>query len=291
MKVPAWIQTRIDRFLARPRIVTTRRVLERFGTAGGGLLAGGLTYAALFALLPALLLLTSVLGLLVEDPERQRAIVESLGQSLPPLRGIVDATLERIAQGATISGTVGLIGLAWGASRFYGSLDDAFARIFVNAPPRNIIAQMLRGVVSVVLLVSMFIVGLALTGIASFLAEQTTTRFGGSTVTFWAVVTPLMTLVVFVVGMGVIYRMVPARHVPWTVLLLPAVLVGLGLTLVTQLFSYVAPRLILNAAVYGTFVAIFAAMIWLSTGFQLMLLGAAWIRERLGEPPPPFLEG
>ncbi len=290
MKLPTWIQSRVDRFLARPRIVTARCVLEGFGTAGGGLLAGGLTYAALFALLPALLLLTSVLGLLVEDPERQRAIVESLGQSLPPLRGIVDATLERIAQGATISGTVGLIGLAWGASRFYGSLDDAFARIFTNVPPRNIIEQMVRGVVSVVLLVSMFIVGLALTGIASFLAEQTTARFGGSTATFWSVVTPLMTLVVFVAGMGAIYRLVPPRHVPWRVLILPAVLVGIGLTLVTQLFSYVAPRLILNAAVYGTFVAIFAAMIWLSTGFQLMLLGAAWIRERLGEPPPPFLK-
>jgi len=90
--------------------------------------------------------------------------------------------------------------------------------------------------------------------------------------------------------MAIIYRVVPGRHVPWASLMLPSVLVGVGLTLLTQLFSYIAPRLIGSAAVYGTFVAVFAAMVWLSTGFQVMLLGAAWIRERIGPPPPPFVD-
>jgi uncharacterized BrkB/YihY/UPF0761 family membrane protein len=51
--------------------------------------------------------------------------------------------------------------------------------------------------------------------------------------------------------------------------------------LLTQLFSLIAPRLIGVASVYGTFVAIFAAMIWLSTGFQILLLGAAWVADRV----------
>jgi uncharacterized BrkB/YihY/UPF0761 family membrane protein len=76
---------------------------------------------------------------------------------------------------------------------------------------------------------------------------------------------------------------VPARHVPWRALLPPAIAVGILLAALTQLFSYIAPRLIGTAAVYGTFVAIFAAMVWLSTGFQLLLVGAAWVRERLGD--------
>jgi hypothetical protein len=37
-------------------------------------------------------------------------------------------------------------------------------------------------------------------------------------------------------------------------------------------------------------VAIFAAMIWLSFGFQLILIGACWLRERLGPMPPPFVD-
>jgi uncharacterized BrkB/YihY/UPF0761 family membrane protein len=134
----------------------------------------------------------------------------------------------------------------------------------------------------VVLLVSVFIVALALTGLASFLAAETAAALGTETRAFWQVVTPLLTAVVFVVAVGLVYRIVPARHVPWSTVALPAVVVGLVLAALTQLFSYVAPRLIGSAAVYGTFVAIFAVMIWLSALFQALLLGAAWVRVRLG---------
>jgi membrane protein len=290
MTLPPPIQALVDRVLAWGPVDLLRRVLDRYGRAGGGLLAGGLTYSALFALLPTLLLLTGILGFLVDDADRRRAIVESIAQSLPPLRGFIDASLQSITDGAAAAGTLGLVGLAWGASRFYGSLDDAFARIFDAAPRRGFVATTIRGILSVVLLISVFLAALVLTGIASFLAEQTASRLGGSTRTFWGVVTPLLTLLVFVVGMGAIYRVVPTRRVPLATLLLPAVVVGVALTVLTQLFSYVAPRLIGAAAVYGTFVAIFAAMVWLSLGFQVLLIGACWLRERLGPMPPPFVE-
>jgi uncharacterized BrkB/YihY/UPF0761 family membrane protein len=102
----------------------------------------------------------------------------------------------------------------------------------------------------------------------------------------------VLTGIVFVTAALLIYRLVPAIHVPWSAALLPALLVGIALAALTQLFSYLAPRLIGAAAVYGTFVAIFAAMIWLATGFQLLLMGAAWVSVRLGPPPPaqPFVD-
>jgi len=291
MKLPSWVEALVARVTRWGPVDLTRRVVTRFGDAGGGLLAGGLTYSALFALLPALLLMTVVLGFLVDDAERRQAIVQSIGESLPPLRGLLSASVEQLIEGAAGAGTLGLIGLAWGASRFYGSLDEAFGRIFTHGPKRSFLTQTLRGMLSIILLISVFLGALVLTGITSFLAEQTAGRLVGETRTFWAVVTPLMTLGLFVGAMAIIYRVVPGRHVPWASLMLPSVLVGVGLTLLTQLFSYIAPRLIGSAAVYGTFVAVFAAMVWLSTGFQVMLLGAAWIRERIGPPPPPFVDG
>jgi len=291
MKLPSWVEALVARVTRWGPVDLTRRVVTRFGDAGGGLLAGGLTYSALFALLPALLLMTVVLGFLVDDAERRQAIVQSIGESLPPLRGLLSASVEQLIEGAAGAGTLGLIGLAWGASRFYGSLDEAFGRIFTHGPKRSFLTQTLRGMLSIILLISVFLGALVLTGITSFLAEQTAGRLVGETRTFWAIVTPLMTLGLFVGAMAIIYRVVPGRHVPWASLMLPSVLVGVGLTLLTQLFSYIAPRLIGSAAVYGTFVAVFAAMVWLSTGFQVMLLGAAWIRERIGPPPPPFVDG
>jgi membrane protein len=145
---------------------------------------------------------------------------------------------------------------------------------------------MLRGLLSVVLLVTVFVVALVLTGIASYLAEETASVLGTETRVFWRVATPLLTAAVFLVALALVYRLVPARFVPWHVVAFPAVTIGMLLAGVTQLFTYVAPRLIGAAAVYGTFVAIFALMIWLSVLFQGLLIGAAWVGVRLERDPP-----
>jgi len=258
-----------------------RRVLDAYGAAGGGLLAGGLAYSALFALLPSLLLLTGIVGFVVHDPERRIAIVRGIGQALPPLQGIVSASLDQITENAAGLGTVGLIGLAWGASHFYGSLDDAFARIFQDERRRGFVVRTLRGLLSVVLLVTVFIAALVLTGIASYLAAQAASRFGGDSQGFWQFASPVLAGAVFISATAAIYRLVPARPTPWRAVGPPAVVAGLALTLLTQLFSYIAPRLIGIGSVYVTFVAIFAAMVWLSIGFQILLLGAAWARDRM----------
>jgi membrane protein len=279
--LPPQLHAVLDRVLGWSPVRTARRVLDAYGAAGGGLIAGGLTYSALFALLPSLLLLTGVLGFVVNDPERRIAIVSGIGQALPPLEGLVSTSLDQITRNAAGFGALGLLGLAWGASHFYGSLDDAFARIFHDQPRRGFVVRTLRGLLSVVLLVTVFIAALALTGIASYLADGTTSRFGTGTAGFWRVASPLLAVVVFVAATALIYRLVPARPTPWRAVGLPAVVAGIALTLLTQLFSYVAPRLVGIGNVYVAFVALFAAMVWLSTGFQILLLGAAWARDRM----------
>lgn len=287
MNVPPRLRIAVERVVGWGPVAAARRVMQVYDDAGNGLLAGGLTYSALFALLPSLLLITGILGFVVEDADRRRAIVEGIGKSLPPLSGFLDASLQQITEGAAGAGLIGLIGLAWGASRFYGSLDDAVSRIFRSAPKRGIVARTLRGIFSVVLLVSVFLGSLILAGIGSYLADQTAARLGTESDSFWRIVTPLITGTVFVGAAVLIYRLVPAVHVPWSAALLPALVVGIGLAALTQLFAYIAPRVIGAAAVYGTFVAIFAAMIWLATGFQILLMGAAWVSIRMDRPPPP----
>jgi membrane protein len=281
MTLPPAIRAAAERILGLRGVQTARRVLDSYGAAGGGLLAGGLTYSAVFALLPALLLIAGLVGLVVGDAERRVAIIGGIGRALPPLAGLVANVLDRITDNAGGFSLLGLAGLTWGASHFYGSLDDAFARIFHDAPRRSFIVRTVRGLLSVVLLVAVFVAALALTGLASYLARETESRLGGGSAAFWQLASPVLAGVLFIVATAAIYRLVPARRVPWHALRLPALVVGILLALLTQLFSLIAPVLIGSASVFATFVAVFAAMIWMSTGFQLLLLGAAWVRERL----------
>lgn len=281
-----------DRILGLGPVRTARRVLDAYGNAGGGLLAGGLTYSAVFAVLPSLLLLSGLVGFVVTDPARRAAIVGGIGRALPPLEGLVANLLEGLSEGSTGFGILGLLGLGWGASHFYGSLDDAFSRIFLNDPKRGFVARTTRGLLSVILLVTVFVAALGLTGIGTYLAEQTATRFGGRTTDFWQIASPALAAVVFVIATAIVYRVVPGRPVSWSALRPPALVVGILLALLTQLFSFIAPRLIGVASLYAAFVAVFAAMVWLSTGFQILLLGAAWVSERTvrgpdNAAPPP----
>lgn len=291
MRLPPAVRAPADRVLRLGPIQTARRVLDAYGNAGGGLLAGGLTYSAVFAVLPSLLLLTGLVGFVVTDPARRAAIVGGIGRALPPFEGLVANLLEGLSEDSTGFGILGLLGLAWGASHFYGSLDDAFSRIFLNDPRRGFVARTVRGLLSVILLVTVFVAALGLTGIGSYLAEQTATRFGGRTTDFWQIASPTLAAVVFVLATAIVYRVVPGRQVSWSALRLPALVVGILLALLTQLFSFIAPRLIGVASLYAAFVAVFAAMVWLSTGFQILLIGATWVRERMvreREAPAPL---
>jgi membrane protein len=273
--------------------VVGRAVLDRYTASGGALLAGGLTYSALFALLPALLLLTAILGLVIDDPDRRAAILDSLGRAVPPLRDFLAASMDEIAARASAYGVVGLVGLAWGASRFYAALDDAFARVFSGAPRRGFVARTVRGVVSVAAILSGFLLALALTSVLSLLLEDARNGLGSGPLDARGLLSPALAAAVLVSGTLAVYRLVPARHVTWSAAIPPALVVGVIVAGLTQAFSVVAPRLIGSAALFGAFVAVFAAMVWMSLAFQVLLIGAAWVRERLGPPVPvtPPTEG
>jgi hypothetical protein len=107
VKIPARVETIVARLMGWQAVRHGRDVLQRYDDAAGGLLAGGLTYSALFALLPCLLLLSGVLGLLVSDPVRQQGIVSGIGDSLPPLRGLVAANVASMAHGPWVSERLG----------------------------------------------------------------------------------------------------------------------------------------------------------------------------------------
>jgi membrane protein len=269
---------------ALPPVRTLLRVMAAYDGAGGGLLAGGLAYAALFALLPAVLLLIGIVGIIVSDPARRLDVLTRIGDALPPIRDVAADALANLGAGAIPSSVLGIVGLVWGTSRFYASLDDAFARVFRDAPVRGLLSRTLRGIVAVVLMVVIFVLALAASSAASLAAEQVVlgVPIGEGTRTFWRFASIPLTVAIFIVACGGIYRLVPGRMVPVRALLPPAIAVGCALALFTQLFTYIAPRLVGSASEFGQlFVTIIALLIWLSTGFQALLIGAAWVRVRL----------
>lgn len=262
---------------------TFTSTLSAYHAAGGGLVAGGLAYTSLFASLPGSLLVLSITGILIADPADRERIVALITTAAPPIKEVARAAIEQVASGAVPTGIVAVIGLLWGSSRFYAALDHAFSRVFHDAPRRNEVERTIRGIIVTGLFVALPITVLVTGSVANWLLDLAPDEIEikGAARGLWYAASPLSSLALFVSGTAAAYRWVPVVRVPFRALLPPAVLAGLVLAVFTQVFTFVAPRLVGVAALYGTFVAVFGLLVWLSIGFNVLLLGASWTSVRM----------
>jgi len=94
--------------------------------------------------------------------------------------------------------------------------------------------------------------------------------------TMVAIVPPALSAI----ALAAVYRVVPATRPAWRAISLPA-LCGAGAVIVlTRVFIFVGPRIFGANLVYGTLGALLIGLTWLDLVFTVVLLGAAWVRER-----------
>ena len=294
---PRWRAT-IEAQLGRPQVRLLRQAFAAYGGAGGGLLAAGLAYTALFALIPGILLILGIAGMLLGDGELHDRFVGNVVDVLPPLQALLAPAVDELASRSGSMTILGALGLGWGASRFYDAFEGAMARVFGGLSQRGFVEKTVRGLLSIAVLGAAFGLMTTLAGIRAFVEAST-----GSA----AALTGLAGLLVDLAGPAatfaaivLVYRMVPPRPPSWRAILGPAAVVTIALLALARLFVFLAPRLIGAAAVLGTLATVFAALAWLALAFQAVLLGAAAIdavdRElrRLGgteERPAPAATG
>lgn len=281
------MRRRLAVLLTQPAVAAVRRVFDRYNAASGGLLAGGLAYAALFAIVPGVLLLAGIVGLFVGDPVERAKFVAVLVGVLPPLRDLIQVVLDEAARNAGPVSILGALVLVWGTSRFAVAFQDAVARVMGGDRQRGLLASNLGALGSVALMISAIVASTLLSGVLAFLEAGVA---AGVFQVFSAVLGLAFGILPVVVTMGamiIVYRVVPTPAPPWRAVIIPGLGVGLALTVVARAFAFLAPRLIGAAALLGTLATAFAALAWLALSFQAILLGAAWVRDRVDRLPPP----
>ena len=270
----------LERFLERPRVAFVRAVLDVYGRAAGGLLANGLAFAALFTTIPVALVTLGLAGVLVDDPRVQQELADALASVFPPLKELIEEVLANLVSGAALTSIIGLVGLVWTVSQFYVTLDVAFSRIYADEPERDVLKRTARGFIWVALLITGVLVLIALVGLVSvadaFLPiSMPAARRLASVLTSG----PLL-LTIAIVIVALMYRTLPPKPPRWSAIGLPALIVGIAVVVLSQVFVFLAPRLVGAAALAGSLATAFIALAWLSFTFQALLYGAAWVRVR-----------
>jgi membrane protein len=258
---------------AQPLVVRVGAVMQLTDTAGGPLLAAALAFGTLFAIVPVLLLLSGVLGWLIDDPLQKQELLRQLVAAMPPLADLFDRSLSGAIAARGALSLVGIVGLLWASSNFYASLDEVMRRIF-GGPARGIVARRVRGVVAIVVLIGLVVATIALSGVFA-LVERTVGQFVA-----WRWLALFVALGLTVLVVLAAYRLVPTEPPSLREALPPAIAAGLGIGLLTNLFSALAPLLIGGLAGFGVLATIFGALVWLNLCYQVLLYGAAWARYR-----------
>jgi YihY family inner membrane protein len=285
----------LERVLGDRRVARIMAILDTFGKAPGGLLANGLAFSTLFASIPTLLLALGLAGL-IADETTVRKITDALIKAFPPLTDIIESSMVAVSQGAAVTGLIGLVGVIWTVSQLYVTLDVAFSRIFAATPERDVIKRTARGFLWVALLAALIIGLIVLASVATALDALLPGTFPFAGTVLRIVGSEGFLLVATIVGVGVVYRVMPPRAPGLGTLAPPAIVAGLAMWALTQAFTFLAPRLVGVAALAGSLATAFIALAWLSFLFQALLYGAAWVKVRdderrgrsggLGRPAP-----
>jgi membrane protein len=275
----------VERVGGLPAVQRLAAVFEAYDNGGGGLSANGLAYSALFALVPGLLLVLAVIGIVITDGEVQDQLVQGLGELFPPLEPLVETAFAQVSAGAVPTTIFAVVGLLWGSSRFYAALDYAFSRVFRTAPRRNEVERGLRGVLVSVVFIALPIVVVIVGAIATWVMDLAPElgEFDGAIRGIVQLGSPLSTWLLFTVGIAVVYRFVPNTRVQIGDLGWPAILAGTVIAIFTQIFTFIAPRMLQWAALFGALLSVFAVLIWLSISLNVLLFGAAWVKVRVRE--------
>jgi YihY family inner membrane protein len=268
------------------RVVRARAVIDRYNAADGGLLAAGIAYNTLFALVPLALFGGGLLGLFISEAKTLGDIRSILVDWAPPLAGVVDEVLDGVAAASPSLSLLGLVGMVWGATRLFSSLETGIEAMFSEVPRRGIVARTVRRVASIAVVAGVIALALLATSVASFVAELAPADLSLAAVVLNLVLFALP-IVLSSAALAIVYRFLAPVRPRAADIARPALAVGFGLVLLTRLLAVVAPRVLGASFVYGTLGAIFVALGWLGLAYSLILVGAAWVRERmLGSEEP-----
>ena len=270
------------------------RANSRFGVRGGGVLTGGIAYAALFSVFAALTIgYTIFMKVLGNNDELRQQVLDAVNKALPGLvdtgdgNGVLKPKDLVLSSGLTIAGVIAVVVLLLSAIAALGSMRKAVLAMFADdgTGVNGVLvkARELGGFAGMALAVLFSaIITLAVTSAAHWVLSAL--GWGAATK---VVVTVLGVLVGFVVDAAVfvlIVTVLAGLHPPRKDLLQGAAIAGVGLGIVRLLGTTVVAGSVNKNPLFASVAVIVTLLVWINLIARIVLLAAAWTAD------PPYVD-
>lgn len=241
------------------------------------LLAAGVAFYALLALVPALVALVSLYGLVANPADIERNVDEVLAAAPTEVGNLVQSQLEAIvdssASGLRIGALVGLAVALWSASSGMKNLMTAVNRAYHEEETRGFVTLRLT---SLLLTLGFMVLG-GIVVFALLVAPSSLDRDGaqGTARSIVEVVRwPVLALVVMV-GLAVLYRFGPDRDDARWRWISPGAVLATAVWLAASVgFSIYTANFGQYNETYGALGAVVVVMLWLWLGAYAVIAGA-----------------
>jgi membrane protein len=262
---------------------TLKRTFTEFRDDGLTDWAAALTYYGLLSLFPALLALSSIVGLVASPEDLTEALLEIAPASAADT---LSGPIESVTTNTTAAGValvIGLLGALWGASGYVGAFGRASNVIYETREGRPFWKlrplQMLITLV-MVLLLALVAVGLVFTG-PLVEAVAGPLGLGSAAVTAWEYGKwPVLALAVIAI-FTILYMATPNVRTRGIRSIVPGVVVALVVWLVASAgFAFYVANFGSYDRTYGTLGGVVVLLVWLWLTNVALLLGAELNAER-----------
>ena len=264
----------------RSWLYVARKAVREFSDDQCTDIAAALTYYAVLALFPAVIALTSLLGLLGQGQSTVQALLDVVGSVAPA--SVVDTvrpTIESFANapGAGLALVVGLLGALWSASGYVNAFGRAMNRVYEireGRPIWKLRPVMLLVTVVTLVLVALVALALVLTGpVAQAVGDAV--GLGSTVVMVWNIAKWPVILLVVVLVVAILYYATPnVRQPTFRWISVGAAFAIVVWVLASVAFGFYVTTFSSYSSTYGSLAGVIVFLLWLWITNLALLLGA-----------------
>jgi len=268
-------------------------VFARFGQQNGGLLAAGLAFFLVLAIVPLLLVGLWGLGLVfVHHPDRAVAQIHHLlGQALPGAAGdevghlmaragisqdekglIAGPTLLKLLAEHGIAGVVGFVGIVWASMQIFINGSAAMNAAWETKEKRGWVQLRLIALGLLVAVGVLLVLSLAATALSTAISNSQFAKavpFSGA-ISSGAV--ELGAVILSGLMYGVIFKFLPSANVSWKAALIGGFVSAIAFEIAKKGLSVYLLKP--NKSLYGELGNLIAFILWIYYSMMILLLGA-----------------
>lgn len=249
-----------------------RDSVTEFGRDNALTHAAAISFASVLSLFPALLGLVALFGLVLQQRDVQREILQILGQYLPPVSmRLIEENIKAIFAARGSIGLAAAGALLWTASALGGAVRNALNVVLDAGRPRHWVIRKAIEIGMVLLGGLALLVSVSASAAVRYLKTLSDAQF---TTAFWQIAGHGLPVVAVFVAYLLLYAFVPTLRLPRRSLALGAAVGALLFEAAKAGFFWYFRSLARYQLIYGSVagVVIFLAWVYLSSG--ILLFGA-----------------